>query len=250
MSTLFPFILSKGDPSHSLVTRTNSYFYTMTRFFSLRLLGLALVPLLLVFSACDSSGDEDTETDNEFTLDVNSTSSSSALSAKSAPDTTLKGFSFFYDGEDPETSEAVFAIYFNGDNDFSQSSTQEGPYGFIVRKSSRPSTGTYNIASVRDVDGIDEQDFVGLIYEKIDEQDPNTGLLSAPFHFLESGTLTLNESTDDRVSGTIDGTGVSFTIDTSGQTPQYNETSVQITGSFAARNVENFANVDPSTPSN
>lgn len=217
----------------------------MNRLFSFRLLGLALVPLLLVFSACDSGGDEEQDTSNEFELEVSSTSSSSALSPKSDPDTTLKGFSFFYSDTDPDTGEEVFAVYFNGDDEFSETSAQQGLYGFVVRKSSRPSTGSYQLASVRQVDGLDKQDFVGLIYEKIDAQDSETSFLSAPFHFFESGTLTLDESTDNRVSGSIDGTGTTFTIDTSGETPQYNETTVQITGSFSARNVENFVTVEP-----
>lgn len=222
----------------------------MNRLFSFRLLGLALVPLLLVFSACDSNGDDEEVTNNEFTLDVTSTSSSSALSPKSARDTTLEGFSFFYDGQDPETGEEVFAIYLNGTDDFSQTSAQEGLWGFLARKSSRPSTGTYDVGALPHTDGLNEDEFLGLIYEQIDAQ--QGGMITAPFYFTESGTITLNESTDNRVSGTLDLSAAAITVDvdTTGGTPTIitDTTDVAITGSFAAQNVENFASVSPATP--
>lgn len=210
-----------------------------------RAIFLLILPLFVVVTACDSNDDDSTEVQNEFTMDVTSTSPSSAITPKSSPDTSLQGFSFFVSDTDPDTGDPVFAIYFTGRDSLSQTSAQQGLYGFLARKSDQPSTGEYTIADVRQINGIDTQDFAGLVYEKIDAQDPNTGLLQAPFHFLTGGTLELTESTDNRVSGTIDGQGVSFTLDTSGQTPQYSETSVQITGSFTARNVQNFVTISP-----
>lgn len=214
----------------------------MNRFFSYQLLALALVPLLLVFAACDSGGDEDEEHSNEFTLNVSSTSSSSALSPKSARDTTLTGFSFFYAGEDPETGQHVFAIYLNGTENFSETSAQEGLYGFFARKSTQPSSGTYTVNDMTETEDLDNSNFIGLIYEDMGTQQ---GSLMAPFYFSESGTITLDESSGNRVSGSLDIMADAFTIDTTGSTLAFDTTDVHITGSFSAQNVENFALFQP-----
>lgn len=204
---------------------------------------ILILPLFVVFTACDSNEDDGTQVQNEFTMDVTSTSSSSAVAPKSSPDTSLEGHSFFVSQENPDSGDPVFAVYFNESDSLSETSAQQGLWGFVARQSDRPSAGKYTIVNTRETTGIDTEDFIGLVYEDIGSQDPNTSLLEAPFHILTSGTLELTESSDNRVSGTIDGQGISFVLDTSGSTPTYREIDVEITGSFTARNVDNFVPV-------
>lgn len=215
----------------------------MMRALSSRYILAVFLPVIFVLSACDSGGGNEDETTNEFKLDV-TTSSSSEATAKAVSDTTIRGFSFFYAGEDPETGQKIFSIYMSGNDSFSQQTAQEGLYGFLARNSSRPDAGDYDVVHLEE--GIDSGDFIGVLFEEVS----SNGSYDKPFYVPDSGTVTLTKSTSDRVEGRLDLTAKAITFNFSGTTATVDTTDVQISGEFSARDVQQYASlVQPSAQS-
>lgn len=182
--------------------------------------------IFISLSACDSG--ETGEVNNEFALSIESASSSSTSADVESVQGEINGFSFFVDGENPETGEKAFGVYLNDAKSFSSQTATQGLFGFVARSSSRPESGTYSFTSGEG--GIANTEFVGFLYEDF------TNFQNAPFYVVKSGTLTIEESSSDKVSGTIDATGTQFTY--TGST--YEEQTVQITGEFTAKDIDTF----------
>jgi len=188
----------------------------------LRVLCIALFPVLFVI-ACDSGGSNDS-VDNQFSLTIEPTSSSGTTVEQQEE---VSGFSFFVDAEDTETEEEAFAIYMDNEESFSTESASQGLFGWIAWDASQPGTGEYNFNS----DGeVTENGFAAVLWKDVQ----NTQ--AAPFYVVEGGTLTLSESSDDKVVGSVDATGTKVTITPSGAS----EEPVTITGSFTAENIDTF----------
>lgn len=221
---------------HYFYTNTQS---TMTRFISYRLVLAIFLPILFVISACDSGGSNDEES-NEFSLQI-TTSTASAVAPKAVSDTTIDGYSFFYSDQHPQTGEEVFSIYLSGNESFSEEGAQEGLFGFLARNTTRPSEGTYDLVDLDQ--GIESGDFVGVLFEDYGSD----GYEDRPFYVPTSGTVTLSQSSSDRVEGSVDLNAHAISFDFSSPTPTVDTTEVDITGSFSARDVQKFANL--ATPS-
>lgn len=190
----------------------------------LRVLCVALLPFLFV-TACDSGGSSgEDDVDNQFTFTIEPTSSSGTAVEQQEE---VSGFSFFVEAEDSETGDEVFAIYLDDEESFSSESASQGLFGWIALDASQPSTGEYTFNS--DANATANQ-FAAVLWE--DVQNAQT----APFYMVEGGTLTLSESSEDRVAGSIDATGTKVTLTASGGT----EEPVNITGSFTAEDIETF----------
>ena len=188
----------------------------------LRVLCIALF-LFLFVTACDSGGSNDS-VDNQFSLTIEPTSSSGTTVEQQEE---VSGFSFFVDAEDTETEEEAFAIYMDNEESFSTESASQGLFGWIAWDASQPGTGEYNFNS----DGeVTENGFAAVLWKDVQ----NTQ--AAPFYVVEGGTLTLSESSDDKVVGSVDATGTKVTITPSGAS----EEPVTITGSFTAENIDTF----------
>ncbi|MFB6271795.1 MAG: hypothetical protein ABEL51_02760 [Salinibacter sp.] len=200
---------------------------------------VALVSVLFVLGACDSGGANGGDVKNEFSLDITpSSSASGSFAAKAGRDTTINGFSFFYSGQNPN-GKNVFGLYLSGNESFSPQSVQDGLYGFLARNSTRPSSGQYNLVGLKQ--GLDSGNFIGVLYE-----DFGRAYQDAPFYVPRSGTVRLDTSSPDKVTGSIDLTAYAITFNTAAGT--VDSTLVDITGTFTAKNVEDFAPLQ--TPSN
>lgn len=208
-----------------------------------RLLLLPLLCLALVFglTACDSggsNGDDTEETNNEFSLNVTPKSSTSeSATAKALRDTTIEGFSFFFSGQDSDGDDA-FAIYFNDSESFSNQNAQDGLFGFLARETLRPDEGTYDVDNP-DV-GLNSGSFVGVLYEDFGDD----GFQDAPFYIPQgsNNSFTIDTSNEDEVSGSVDiPNAFAITFDLSTTPASVDTTEVSITGSFTAKNVDDFA---------
>ncbi len=190
----------------------------------LRVLCVALLPFLFV-TACDSGGSNGGSVDNQFSLTIEPASSSEAT--VEAVQKELNGFSFFYEGENPNTGESAFGIYLSDNESFSEQSATDGLFGWVARSSDRPDSGSYNFT---DQPNPGTTNFVGFFYEDFEN------FQNKPWHVIESGTIQINESSGNKVSGSIEATGTTFTFTDGGVT----EETVTITGSFTAKDVETF----------
>lgn len=190
-----------------------------------------VVPFTLFLTACDSGGANEETVDNEFTLTIEPTSTSSSAVPK-AQEEEINGFSFFYDAENPETNEQAFGIYLSDAESFSQQEATDGLFGFIARDGSRPAPDTYTFGDLRAES--EPSGFVGVLYKDF------TNFQSAPFYLIESGTLTIETSSDDEVAGSIEASGTKITQTGS----SFEEEPVTITGSFSAKDVETFVPFD------
>lgn len=186
---------------------------------------VTLLPLFIIFVACDSGGSNQA-IDNEFSLTIQPTSSGSA--SIEASQKQIDGFSFFYDAENPNTGEEAFGIYMTDAESFSKQEATDGLFGFLARNADRPGTGTYSFTDPESGGG--STNFLGLLYEDFDNAQ------AEPYYVLESGTLTLKTSSGDKVAGEITATGTEYVF--SGGT--VNTRSVEITGEFTAKDVETF----------
>lgn len=200
---------------------------------SLRSLTALLVAglLTLSLSACDSGGsnEDDDSINNRFSLEITPTGGSS--SAAKAPAETIEGFSFFATGQDAETNEQGFGIYMSNEENFGESSAQQGLFGIAVRLSGRPPAGSYSLADVMNNDtGLESgSDFGFILFRSIDSE-------SGAVYFATGGTIELTTSNDDRIEGTIEADAMALDF-SSGQSEP---TPVTITGSFTARNATTF----------
>lgn len=195
----------------------------MSHSISVRTLWVAVLPLFVLVTACDSGGSNGGGIDNSFTLTIEPVSSGG--SAVESVQTELNGFSFFFDGKSPNSGRQVFGIYMGDEESFSKQSITDGLFGWVARAGDRPDAGSYNFTTTDS--GISASQFVGFLAE--DFTNPN----AAPLYLIESGTLTIDTSSDDKVSGSIDATGTRIA-------PQGGQQTVSITGTFTAENVEDF----------
>lgn len=202
----------------------------MYRSFSLRSICIALLPLLFIFLACDSGGSSGGDVDNQFTFTIEPTSSSSA-SDNASNGTAVKrqeevsGFSFFVEGEDSDTEEEVFAVYLSDEESFSTESASQGLFGWIALDASRPGTGEYSFGTE-----VTPNTFAAVLWQDVQN------VQASPFYVIEEGTLTLSESSDEKVAGSIDASGKKVTFTSSGAS----EEAVDISGSFTAEDIDTF----------
>lgn len=233
MEDFFPPVTSQPNSS------ANNDCNPMRQFCSLRSICLALLPFFFVFVACDSGGTNGGDVNNEFSLNVTpSNEAPSSLLTKAGPDTTINGFSFFYDGQTSD-GEEVFGIYLSGTESFSAQKAQTGLFGFLARNSSRPSPGPYDVVATNQ--GVESGSFIGVLYEDFGMD----GFQDAPFYLPQNGTVTLDQSSTDEVAGSVDLTAYEITLTTDGTV---DSTLVDISGNFTAKDVEEFAPLQ--TPSN
>lgn len=196
---------------------------------------LALV-LSLTLVACDSGGSDGGEDDgggspfaNEFSFEV---TESTASAARKSALTTLNGFSFFFEGTDPETDSEAFVLYFTGEDELSSSSSSQGLFGFAVRETLRPGTGTYSLISLDDEDP--GSNFGMVLLEGADDFGSGSG--SFTWYIADGGTVELTTSSDDQVEGQVSAQAMQVTFDGTGS----DTTRVTINGQFAAENGESF----------
>ena len=195
--------------------------------FSFRSFAVLLVAglLTLSLSACDSGGSNDTSVNNRFSLEITSTGGSAV--AKSANE-TIEGYSFFVEGEDPQTGDQAFGLYFADEQDLSQQSAQQGLFGFVARASSRPGTGSYTVS---DADGdITSGAFIMVLYK-------NIGTNMGTYYIANSGSFEVTTSNDDRVEASVDVQATQFSFDANNQ---MTTETVSITGSITAENADVF----------
>lgn len=182
----------------------------------------------LAIAACDSGGSSG-DVNNQFDFSIQSASTSNAEVAKlESARKQVSGFSFFFDAEHPETGEKAFGIYLSDSEAFSADGATQGLFGFLARLSARPGPGTYSFTSGSS--GVQSSQFVGLLYENF------SNIQNAPFYVVESGTLTVETSTETEVSGRVDATGTSYSF-VNGSVEQE---AVEISGTFSAKSVETF----------
>ncbi|PEN11462.1 hypothetical protein CRI94_15630 [Longibacter salinarum] len=172
-----------------------------------RVLALAMcaVPLLL-FVGCDSSGsNDDVSVEPSYSLSVTGNS----------VNTTFTGAARWGNGSTDASNEAM-AVNFSSDDGTGQ--------GFLIRGAARPETGT---VSVRNIDGQNDNltsssDF--SFYYVNGQSDTSIQYLST------GGTITITESTENRLAGSFDITVTR--IDP--LAPNGGESSATITGTFDA----------------
>ncbi len=202
-----------------------------------------LVGLVLV--GCDSGGSNSTAStfQNEFSFDIAAVPTTDALATApgATVGATLDGFSFFFEGADPETGEDVFVLYFTQENELSTASSSQELFGFAIREGLRPGAGVYDFVSI-DADLSPENDFGMILIESTG--DVGTGGGSLSWYIAETGTIELATSADDQVGGTVSAEALKVTFDGAAT----DTTQVTIDGTFAAKNAESFVGVSPLTP--
>ncbi len=197
---------------------------------SISTLLLVLLPLTVGLSACDSGGNGgESDVDNQFSFTIEPSSSGSAAVEQQEE---VSGFSFFVDTENPESGEEAFAIYLNNEDSFSEADATKGLFGWVARSSSRPGTGDYAFNS----EPTDAQ-FGAVLWTERDASD-------APFYVIDAGTISLSESSDETVSGSIDASGTKLTFTSTGVTQE----PVTLTGSFTAEDIDTFVPLSSPTP--
>lgn len=193
----------------------------------------AVLLLFLIAGGCDSGGDTADFT-NDFSLTIESLNPRSETVTREPAQKELSGFSFFYDGKNPDTGKQVFVIYLSDSENFSSQNVTQGLFGFIATLRERPERGTYELASPNPV--LAPNQFSAVVYE--DFANPQ----QIAFHVVGSGTLTIDASTQDRVVGSIEATGTSHLPEDSTRTQK----AINVQGSFIAKSVGSF--VSPATP--
>lgn len=194
--------------------------------------------------ACDSGGDNNSTSDvqNEFSFDVTEVSESDDASATGRKaQTTLDGFSFFYEGSAPDSDEEIFVVYFTQENALNDASSSEGLFGFMARESLRPGSGAYALVPFESGgDGREIQsDFGMILFDNVGNFGSEGGSLS--WYLVDAGSVTLTTSSNDRVEGTINAEALNLTVE--GQVSD--STRVTIEGTFTARNGESFVGLSP-----
>jgi len=215
----------------------------LNRLFQTFGVSLAAGVLFLTLAACDSGGANNEEPlANEFSFNIAEvTSSSTSLLAKQQATTTLDGFSFFFEGDDPQSSDDLFVIYFTQEEALSTESASQGLFGFAVRYGQRPGTGTANFVSLTSASEPTD-DFGMMLFEDVESMGTDGGSFS--WYLSDGGTLEVNTSNDDRVEGTISAEAMRVSFNGSVS----DTTRVTIEGPFAARSADSFVGVSPFTP--
>jgi hypothetical protein len=199
----------------------------------------------LVLAGCDSGGSNSTASpfQNEFSFDIAAVSTTNALATDPGAKVgaTLDGFSFFFEGTDPETGEDIFVLYFTQENELSTESSSQELFGFAIREGPRPGAGVYDFVPI-DADLSPENDFGMMLIESTG--DVGTGGGSLSWYLAETGTIQLSTSADDQVGGTVSAEALKVTFEGTAT----DTTQVRIDGTFAAKNAESFVGVSPFTP--
>jgi hypothetical protein len=212
------------------------------RFFRTPIVGLAAMALLLMVAACDSGGGAEEESfANEFSFSISEVTPSTAPLAAQQASTTLDGFSFFFEGTEPESNEDLFLIYFTQNNDLSDESASQGLFGFVVRYGPRPGVGDGNFVSLDTVVEPTE-DFGMMLLEGVGDFGTAGG--SFQWYLSDGGTIDVTTSSEDRVEGTINAEAMRVSFDGSAS----DTTRVTIDGSFAAQSANSFVGFSPFTP--
>lgn len=193
----------------------------------------AVLLLLLIGSGCDSGGDS-ADFKNDFSLTIQSLNPRTETATRKSSQKDLSGFSFFYDGENPDSGKQVFVIYLSDSENFSSQNVTQGLYGFIATLSERPEPGTYQLTSPNPI--LVPGEFSAVVYE--DFANPQ----QVSFHVVGNGRLTIGASTQNRVVGSINATGTSYLPSDSSGTQK----AINVNGSFTAKSVGSF--VAPATP--
>lgn len=202
--------------------------------------------------ACDSSGDtaEDPQFLNEFSFSISEVESSSSTTSnargvvaqQSSSVQELNGFSFFFEGTDPETGEEAFALYFSSGDELTSESTNEGLFGFAFRESPRPSAGTYGFGALDGENGPPTAEFGMIVFENIgDFGNSETGFT---WYFVDGGTIDLTSSGSGRVDGELRAEAMRLSFD--GMTSD--TTRVLIEGAFVSEDVETLVNFETLAP--
>lgn len=203
-----------------------------------------MLAVVLAFTvvACDSGGENQEDVQNEFSFDITEVSNASeAVTATTGnTQTTLNGFSFFFEGTDPNTNEKLFLIYFTQDSELSSESSSTGLFGFVIRNTLRPEADVYNFVSL-DADPELSTDIGMMLFESVG--DYGTGG-SFSWYLSDGGTMQMTTSSDNRVEGTISADAMKVSFDgTAADT-----TRVTIGGTFTAKNADSFVGISPFTP--
>ncbi len=185
---------------------------------------LLLAALLLPLTACDSGGSSDEETGVEEGR-VNVSISGEATGS-------FDGFAYFYEFVDPDTDDTFFGLLLSNTDTESPGASAE--FVTIVRQSSRPDTGTYSFADLDTDLGMDDLPsdlFVALI------SSASTDKEVLGFYVSNGGSLIVDRSSDEAVSGSfeINATGIRLT---DGQ--QTEEVDITVEGAFSANPSSTF----------
>lgn len=203
----------------------------------------AMVGLTLI--ACDSGGDSGTDSSfqNEFSFDVTEVSGSNAAetAAQGNAVETLEGFSFFFDGTNPESGDQSFVVYFTQENALNDGSASDGLFGFVFRESLRPGNNTYNFVSLDSEPDL-QTDFGLMLVENIGDFGTAGGSYS--WYLGEGGTIEMTTSDNDRVNATINAEALKVSF--GGSTTD--TTRVRIEGTFSARGTDSFVRFSPFAP--
>lgn len=205
---------------------------------------LLAVVFALTLVACDSGGDNQGDVQNEFSFDITevSPSSDAVAATKERQETSLNGFSFFFEGTDPSSDEEVFLIYFTQNNELGSQSSSSGLFGFAVRNTLRPGTANYNFVSLESDPDL-SADFGMMLFESVENFGTGGGSAFS-WYLSDGGTMQITTSADDRVEGTISADAMRVFFD--GSTAD--TTRVTIGGEFTAKNADSFVGVSPFTP--
>lgn len=193
-----------------------------------KILGVLL--LLSTLTACDRGDTQDIN--NEFSFTVASLTPNSKTASAASVSQEISGYSFFFDAENPTTGTQLFSIYLHGSENFSRQNATQGLFGFLARTSERPESGTYDFTNPDSTLGTSR--FQAALYENF--ANPQ----STPFYVISSGTLTIESSSQNRIVGSIEASGTSFSGSDSDQTQQ----AVTISGTFTAKSVDTFVPLD------
>ncbi len=172
---------------------------TTMKSYATSFLALLVLPLVFVFTGCDSAEDK---SDPEDQL------GSYELTVSGSVQRTLSGpVAQFGAASDPSTGVSGFGLSFgNAGSD----------YVAITRKGSRPGTGSHTIATFdMTAEDLPDDQFIATYYSG-----------STQVFVSNGGTLTLTRSDDDRIEGTITFTATSLLPTQPG--------NVTVTGEFVA----------------
>jgi hypothetical protein len=192
----------------------------MLRYLLSRASLLLLAALLLPLAACDSGGSNDEEEPDVEDGRVN-------VSVDGEASGSFDGFAYFYEYTDPNTDETFFGLVLTSVDTETPNTT--GEFITIVRQSSRPGAGTYSFANADDdldTDDLQSDLFVAIISSATADQDV------FGFYISDGGSLTIDQSSADAVSGRFEINATGFTFSSGSQ--QAEEVNITVEGAFNA----------------
>jgi hypothetical protein len=186
---------------------------------------LLLAVLLLPLTACDSGGSNDEEADVE--------DGQVRISISGEASGSFDGFAYFYEYTDPNSGETYFGLVLTNTNTETPSTTSE--FITIVRESSRPGTGTYSFANADDdldADDLQSDLFVAIVSSATTDQDV------FGFYVSDGGSLVIDQSSNDTVSGSFELNATGFRFASGSQQPE--EVTITVEGAFNANPSSSF----------